>query len=232
MRHRTWLIVLLGIVGACAWTACSNEEPLPPPPEGFVDVLDTIERSCGDTTNAFECAKAVEQYRLGKGVRGVTRTGKRLSVALGNGTVVDLTDSPDPAADDYVAFTYTEFLGCFGYHLIRRQLQDGEKYLLVQAETGARIDLPGVPILSPECGRLAAVAGLPDAGSVLQVWRWNENGRASLEWSHQPDSPWTPGTVTWKNTTQISVPYTSDDDPGTLRTLKARLYTDGWRVEK
>ena len=126
MRHRTWLIVLLGIVGLFTWAACTRDEPLPPPPEGFVDVLDTIERSCGDTTNAYECAKAVEQYRLGKGVRGVSRTGKRLSVALGNGTVADLTDSPDPAADDYVAFTYTEFLGCFGYHLIRRQRQVGE----------------------------------------------------------------------------------------------------------
>jgi hypothetical protein len=226
------LFVLVGIVGGWAWTACSRGEPLPPPPEGFVDVLDTIARSCGDTTNAYECAKAVEQYRLGKGVRGVSRTGKRLSVELGNGTVLDLTDSPDPAADDYVAFTYTEFLGCFGYHLIRRQLQDGEKYLLVQAETGARIDVPGVPILSPECGRMVVVSGLPDAGSVLQVWRWNENGRASQEWSYQPDSPWTPGTVVWKNTTQISMPYTSEDDPGTLRTLKARLYTDAWRVER
>ena len=232
MRHRTWLIVLLGIVGLFTWAACTRDEPLPPPPEGFVDVLDTIERSCGDTTNAYECAKAVEQYRLGKGVRGVSRTGKRLSVALGNGTVADLTDSPDPAADDYVAFTYTEFLGCFGYHLIRRQRQVGEGYLLMQAETGTRIDVPGVPILSPECGRLAVVAGLPDAGSVLQVWRWNENGRASLEWSYQPDSPGTPGTVVWKNTTQISVPYTGEEEPGTLRTLKARLYTDGWRVEK
>ena len=224
--------LIIGLAGVMCASACSRQEPPPQRPEGFVDVLDTIERSCADTANTYECAKAVEQYGMGKGIRGVTRVGKRLSIALGNGTVVDLTDTPDPSAEDYVAYTYTEYLACFGHHLIHRQLQDHESYLMVQADTGARVDLSGVPILSDDCGRLAVVSGLPDAGSLLQIWRWNENNRASLEWGYQPDSPWTPGTIVWKNTTQLSVPYTTEDDPGTRRTLVARLYTDGWRVEQ
>jgi hypothetical protein len=223
--------LIVGVAGLVCAMACARSEAPVQRPEGFVEVLDTIERSCADTTNTYECAKAVEQYRLGKGVRGVTRVGKRLSIAVRNGLIIDLTDTPDPGADDYVGYTYTEYLACFGYHLIHRQLQDGEAYLLVQAETGARIDVLGVPILADDCGRMAIASGLPHANSVLQIWRWNEGGRATLEWGYQPDSPWTPGTVVWKNTTQLSLPYVTEDDPGTRRTFTARLYSDGWRVE-
>jgi hypothetical protein len=228
MRVRVVIVtvVLAATVGACSKTT----EPVPRP-EGFVDVLDTISRVCADTSNTFECAKAVEQYRLGKGVSGVTRVGKRLSLAVKNGTVVDLTDMPDPSAEDYVGYTYSEHLACFGYHLVHRQLYDVDGYMLVNGETGARIDVPGVPVLAPDCERLAVVSGLPFAGSVLQIWRVNETGRAILEWGHQPDTDWTPGVVVWKSPVLLELPHTTENDPGTRRTLVVRLYTDGWRVE-
>jgi len=89
-----------------------------------------------------------------------------------------------------------------------------------------------LPTLAPNCERLVVVSGLPDAGSVLQVWRWNEGGRATLEWTFQPDSPWMPGVPVWTSATELRIPYESDDEPGTVRTLHARLYTDGWRLER
>ena len=114
----------------------------------------------------------------------------------GTALIVDLTDTPDPGADDYVGYTYTEYLACFGYHLIHRQLQDGESYLLVQAETGARIDLLGVPVLAHDCGRLAVVSGLPStripccrSGGGTKAVGPRSNGATS------PSRPWTPGTV-------------------------------------
>jgi len=220
--------VLLVWVSACS----KKEEPPPPPPEGFVDVHDTITRVCTDTANTYECAKAVEEYRLAKGVPGVTRVGKRLSITIGNGSIVDLTDSPDPGAEDYAAYSYTERLGCFGYHLIHKQLFEGESYLLVHADTGVRLGIQAVPVLSPDCGRVAIASGLPYGTSVLQIWRAAETGRAGLEWGYEPDGPWTPGPATWKTSVELSVPYTTEDDPQTRRTLKVRLYTDGWRVEQ
>jgi hypothetical protein len=225
-----WLAVL--VVAWCGAPACARDPAPAPPPPGFVDVRDTIERACAGIDNAYECAKAAEQYRLGKGAPSVSRVGKWLTIALADGRVADFTDSPDPSAEDYVAYTYAEYLACFGYHLVRKQSADREGWIMIQAESGARADLPGIPVLAPNCERFVAVAGLPDAGSVLQVWRWNEGGRASLEWAYQPDVAWTPGIPTWRSATQWRLPYESDDEPGTTRTLAARLYTDGWRVDR
>jgi hypothetical protein len=231
-RHRVVMFAGAVVLVLCAVGACRQATPPVQRPEGFVDVAETISRLCGDTTNTFECAKAVEQYRLGKGVPGVTRTGRRLSIALRNGTVVDLTNSPDPSATDYTSYHYTEYLACFGHHLVHRQEAEQDRYLLIQADNGVRHELPGVPVLAPDCGRLAVVSGLPYGGSVLQIWRWNEPGRASLEWGYQPDAQWTTGAVSWTSPTQLSLPFTDEDEPGTSRTLIARLYTDGWRREK
>jgi len=219
-------VMLAATVGACSKT----DEPVPRP-EGFVDVLDTISRVCADTSNTFECARAVEQYRLGKGVPGVTRVGKRLAIAVQNGTVVDLTDMPDSGAEEYIGYTYSEHLACFGHHLVHRQMYDTDGYMLVNADTGARIDVPGVPVLAPDCERLTVASGLPFAGSVLQIWRLSETGRAILEWGHQPDTDWTPGVAVWKSPVRIELPYTAENDPGTRRVLVVRLSTDGWRVE-
>jgi hypothetical protein len=225
------LAAILMMVLVTAASACSKADEGVARPEGFVDVLDTINRSCADTSNTFECARAVEQYRLGKGVPGVTRVGKRLAIAVRNGTVVDLTDMPDSGAEEYIGYTYSEHLACFGHHLVHRQMYDTDGYMLVNADTGARIDVPGVPVLAPDCQRLTVVSGLPFAGSVLQIWRLNETGRAILEWGHQPDTDWTPGVVVWKSPVLFELPYTTENDPGTRRVLVVRLYTDGWRVE-
>jgi hypothetical protein len=84
MRELALIVMLAAAVSACSKT----EQPVSRP-EGFVDVLDTINRSCADISNTFECAKAVEQYRLGKGVPGVTRVGKRLSLAVKNESLAD-----------------------------------------------------------------------------------------------------------------------------------------------
>jgi hypothetical protein len=222
---------ILVVIVMLAAAACSKTGEPVPRPDGFVDVLDTINRSCAETSNTFECAKAVEQYRLGKGVQGVTRVGKRLSLAVKNGTVVDLMDMPDPSVEGYVSYTYTENLACFGHHLVHRQLFEADGYMLVNTDTGARIEVPGVPVLAPDCQRLAVASGLPFAGSVLQIWRLNETGRAILEWGHQPDTEWTPGVVVWKSPVLFELPYATGDDPGTRRTLVSRLYTDGWRIE-
>ncbi len=231
MTHRVTWLVGLGLVALGA--ACARKDaPAAPPPEGFVDVHDTISRVCADLSNTYECAKAVEEYRLAKGVPGVTRVGKRLSITTRSGLTVDLTDSPDPGADDYAGYRYTEQLTCVGYHLVHKQLSDGESYVLVHGDTGVRIGIPAVPVLSPDCGRLAVASGGPSAGSLLQIWRVAETGRAGLEWGYEPESPWSPGLVAWQTTTELRVPYTLDDDPQTKRTLKARLYTDGWRVEQ
>jgi hypothetical protein len=227
-RQRSILVLALL---AMAWGgACSTQDAVARP-EGFVDVFDTIGRSCGGAANTYECAKTVEQYRLAKGVPGVTRVGRRLSIAAKDGKVADFTDAKDPGAEDYVAYAYTEHLGCVGYHLLHRQFADSEDYLLVHAENGSRIDLPGVPVLAPDCGRLAVVSGLPYAESVLQIWRLNDTGRLTLEFGHQPDTAWTAGAPAWKDTTRLELPHATEDDPQTRRTLKVRLYTDGWRVE-
>lgn len=230
MKHMMAWVMGVGLL-ATAGSACRKEAPAPPPPEGFVDVHDTITRVCVNTSNTYECAKAVEEYRLAKGAPGVTRVGKRLSIVTRGGVTVDLTDTPDPAAEDYAGYNYTEYLKCFGYHLVHKQLSDGESYVLVHADTGVRLSIASVPILSPDCGRLAVASG-QTGGSLLQIWRATETGRATLEWGYEPDSPWVPGIVAWKTTTELSVPYTTEDDPQTRRSLKARLYTDGWKVEQ
>lgn len=223
------------ILGVCVvglgLAACKSRDAVPRHPEGFVDVMDTIERACVDPANVYECARSVEQYRLGKGVEGVRRMGKRLALSLRDGRVLDLTDSADPAAPDYVAYAYTEYLGCLGYHLIHRQGGADAAYTLVQAEHGTRIELAGVPVLSPDCQRLAVTAGVPADQSFLQVWRLQDTGKLSLESGYEPDTPWSPGLPIWESTVQLSVRYTSEDDPGTVRRVRARLFTDGWRIE-
>jgi hypothetical protein len=231
VKHLMAWVMGLALVAA-GGAGCKKDVPEAPPPEGFVDVHDTISRVCADTSNTYECAKAIEEYRLAKGVPGVTRVGKRLSITTGNGATVDLTNTPDPGAEDYAGYTYTEHLKCFGYHLVHKQLSDGESYLLVHAETGVRLSIAAVPVLAPDCGRLAVASGGPSAGSLLQIWRATETGRAGLEWGYEPESPWTPGPVAWKTSTELNVPYTTEDDPLTRRTVKMRLYTDGWRVEQ
>ncbi len=232
-RAVTGLMAAAAVAAVLAGPAgCGRNDPgLTPLPDGFVDVLATVAQACPDASNTYECARAVELYRLGRGVAGVTRVGKRLTLAIGNGTVVDLTDTPDPSAEDYVGYAYTEWLACVGHHLVHVQRPDSESYLLVHAATGARAELPGVPLLAPDCGRLAVAGGSPGGASILQIWRLADTGRVALEWAHQPEELWTAGVPSWQGTTRLHLPYGQDDDPQTRRTLHVRLYTDGWRIE-
>ncbi len=225
--------ILIGAAaGVAAAAGCARSEPeWTALPDGYVNVLATVARACPDTANTYECARAVELYTLGRGVAGVTRVGKRLTLAIGNGTVVDLVDTPDPSADDYVGYAYTEWMACVGHHLVHVQRQDAEAYLLVHAASGARADLPGVPLLAPDCGRFAVASGSPGGPSVLQIWRLAETGRVALEWTYQPDEPWTAGVPSWQGPTRLHLPYGENEDPQTRRTLHVRLYTDGWRIE-
>lgn len=160
---------------------------------------------CTDTSEAtaFRCADGVAM-----------RSGDTLVLRLTNVGAAKRVDEPAEGANYrryYYAGRFGGDNGTPAFHILDVRDSDGGAVELINAATGDSLLVRGVPILSPDGTRFAAVEE-PDAcdlATQLDVWRVTGD-RPVREYSVQPfdcgpGSGWGPSDVAWRSRDTISL---------------------------
>lgn len=160
---------------------------------------------CTDTTEgvAMRCADGV-----------ATRSGDTIILRLTNVGAAKRVDHP-AEGDGYRRYHYA---GRFGgdngtpaFHILDVRNYEGGAIELINAATGDSLLLRGVPLLSPDGARFAAV-GEPDAcelATQLEIWRVTGD-KPVREYDIQPfdcdaSTGWGPSNVTWRSRDTIAL---------------------------
>lgn len=168
------------------------------PSFGRLAVTQGLAAHCRDAPTAERCAKAIEKSQVASG--RFRRIGDLLVVKIPNGRDVELRDAPvekvgtnpDVAAS---RFAYVEFLASSGQHLVHVWGYEGTEFLLVDARTGTRTRLFGLPIPSPSGSRIAcSLANLAVDMQGVEVWRRAKDGFVR-DWAS--GLAWLPAPPTW-----------------------------------
>jgi hypothetical protein len=174
---------------------------VPPAPTAFEPAM----AICTDTAEAtaMRCAEGV-----------TTRSGDTIIIRLSTVGAAKRVDSPQEG-DAYRRYYYA---GRFGgdngtpaFHILDVRNYDGGAIELINAATGDSLLIRGVPILSPDGARFAAVEE-PDAcelASQLEIWRVTGD-RPVRELAIQPfdcdaSVGWGPSNVRWRSRDTISL---------------------------
>lgn len=168
------------------------------PSYGRLAVSQNLAIRCRDAKDADDCAKAIERHQASQG--RFRRSGDLLTVPVLDGRPVELRDFPREKVgtipDDKVSrYGYIEFLPSIGQHLVHVSGYEGTEFLLIDAKTGAKTLIFGLPIPSPGGKRVACrfVNWAVDAQRV-EVWARTARG-FEMEWAH--DTKWVPGFPEW-----------------------------------
>jgi hypothetical protein len=174
---------------------------VPPAPIAFQPAV----AMCTDTAEAaaMRCADGV-----------ATRSGDTIILRLSNVGAAKRVDNPEEG-DSYRRYYYA---GRFGgdngtpaFHILDVRNYEGGAIELINAATGDSLLLRGVPLLSPDGARFAAVEE-PDAcelASQLEIWRVTGD-QPTRELSLQPfdcnaNTGWGPSHVQWRSRDTIAL---------------------------
>jgi hypothetical protein len=176
------------------------------PITGRLAVTQGLGALCRAAQGADDCAKTIERSQAGSG--RFKRTGDLLVVKVPNGRDVELRDSPadkvGTIADDAVArFAYIEHLASAGQHLVHVWGYEGTEFILIDAKTGRKTRLFGLPVPSPSGGRVAcSPVHLAVDMQRVEVWRRAGDGFVQ-EWAKDLD--WAPAPPSWSGEDAIRV---------------------------
>jgi hypothetical protein len=196
------------------------------PAVGRLAVTQALAEHCQGVRSADECAKAIEKSQAASG--RFKRTGDLLVVKIANGRDVELRDAPadkvGTTPDDAVSrFAYIEFLASTGQHLVHVWGYEGTEFLLIDARTGSRTRLFGLPVPSPSGSRIAC-SPVHLAVDVQRVEVWRRAGDGFIrEWAR--DLTWAPGPPQWLGEDAIRVRAL---DPGATTTATFRRTGEAW----
>jgi hypothetical protein len=178
-------------------------------------VTQALSIQCRAAKDADECAKAIERSQESQG--RFKRIDDLLAVLLPGGRQVELWDAPKEKVgtipDDKISrHGYIEFLPTIGQHLVHVWGYEGTEYLLIDAKTGVRARVFGLPIPSPRGTWVACrfVNGSVDAQRV-EVWVKAASG-FERQWVH--DTKWTPGFPEWLAEDAFRVERVGDGESG------------------
>jgi hypothetical protein len=180
------------------------------------------------------CAQVVEtQQLLGVGSWIDRRNGEIcFRLASRDQTCVADEDATEP---DGRLFRYLGTLARPRYHVLWVQYYEGSSILLINAASGKRAFVDGVPIPSPDASYLAVGSADLDAGynpNRLSLWLVRDDALEKV-WSIEP-TDWSPGPIRWVGRTTLQVlrtrvdPQTGEDI--TLDTVTVELEAGVWRL--
>ena len=181
---------------------------------GWVSAQDLDTLCPGIPWTSSECTEAIERYYLERLENVVWRDGNRLLIRLSTGQVLVLRDSTSGDVSS-VRHTYRAYLPCIQRHVIQLHYYEGGSYLLVDARSGKRDAVPGVPVVSPDSSRFVATSVDLEAQYVpttVQIWRVRD-GDVELEWRFDPLKEyradpynlWGPQAAEWVTPTMVRV---------------------------
>lgn len=157
---------------------------------------------CEGISNAYECARQVEQHRLAADAAPATRRGDTLVIPTAEG-VVRLVDR-DAGGPENVFYSYRDHLPGIGFHVVDIHYWEGGAHLLVDDSTGKGTRVPAAPVVSPDRRRLVVASEAGAAGyapNALQVWQVTPAGLV-LEWEAQPDD-WGAADPRWQDSMTV-----------------------------
>lgn len=168
------------------------------PSYGRLAVTQDLSSPCRDAKEADDCAKAIERHQASQG--RFRRSGDLLTVPVSGGRQVELQDAPKEKVgtipDAKVSrYGYIEYLPSIGQHLVHVSGYEGTEFLLIDAKSGAKTLIFGLPMPSPSGKRVACrvVNWAVDAQGV-EVWARTASGFVK-EWAHE--TKWVPGFPEW-----------------------------------
>jgi hypothetical protein len=166
-------------------------------------VTEKLSGVCSGIFNSGECARAIEAYQRRRSKGRFRRRGNTLSIALEGGKSVLLRDywSDVDHGRDY---SYIEFIPQINQHLVHVQYYEGRSFWLVDAKSGKRTEICGVPILAPHGGRFACYDANEEDGSSVEIWRITTSG-FRREWVFD-QMDWVPAGLMWINDDSIRIP--------------------------
>ena len=190
----------LALVAACLIPLVTPAGETGPwnPSYGRLAVSQNLAVQCRAATDADDCAKAIEHHQASQG--RFRRSGDLLTVLVPDGRQVELLDVPKERVgtipDDKVSrYGYIEFLPSIGQHLVHVSGYEGSEFLLIDAKTGAKTLIFGLPMPSP-AGRRVACRFLNWAVDAQRVEVWARTPQGfEKEWAQ--DTKWVPGFPEW-----------------------------------
>ena len=131
--------------------------------------------SAGDWDERYE----QEAPRIAPYQDRVQRTGNDLRLRLLNGQEVVLTNPPGycqhPDACPAV-YTFDGFVAAAGAYLVEVSYWEGGAFMLIDAQTGARIPIVDRPHLDRSGRRFVAVLDSDEQGHAIEIWRLDPAG--------------------------------------------------------
>jgi len=139
------------------------------------------------------------------------RNGGELRLTASNGTTVTLAD--ENGCDDGPAHcaqhTLVSHDTAHRAFIVRNTYYESDDYSWVSDETGAKVDIKGMPHFSPNGDLIAVAVPSECCGfSGLQIWRVQAEIPV-LEWQHEPQDYWLFDFVTWRGNRTVILSATT-----------------------
>lgn len=169
---------------------------------GRMAVTQELAAVCAGILNSMDCARAIESYQQPRCSGRFRRSGETLRIPIESGKPVFLRDQwGDGAAGR--AFSYIEFIPEIKQHLVHVQYYEGGCFWLVDAKSGNKTEICGVPILAPRRSRFACYQANWETGNSVEIWRIRGSG-FDREWAFEP-TDWAPAELVWLSEHSIRV---------------------------
>lgn len=156
------------------------------------EILDTLIQS---NANYYRRALAIEKHQMKTYGDIFKKDTKGLHLKLSNGAWIILTPYPK---SDSESFTFEYFFRDHGYYSVRVQYSEGNRYDIVNYNTGKVTHLFGRPYFSPDGHYMISTSGDISAGynwNGFQLFQ-NNNGHLELLGSYEPVR-WAPDAGKW-----------------------------------
>jgi hypothetical protein len=101
------------------------------------------------------------------------------------------------------AYSYIEFVPQLRQHLVHVQYYEGGCFYLVDAKSGNKTEICGVPIVSAKARRFACYVADLETGSSVEVWRIRAT-EFQREWVFEP-TDWVPAGLVWLSDDSIRI---------------------------
>lgn len=190
------------------------------PSYGRLAVTHHLAVHCRGAEEADDCAKAIERHQASQG--RFTRKGDLLTVPVPGGKPVELRDAPKEKVGtspngEVSRYGYIEFLPSLGQHLVHVSGYEGTEFLLIDAKTGSKARLFGLPVPSPDGRRVACRWGNLALSLAVEVWTRTPSG-FEREWSH--GTTFIPGVPEWLSAVAFRVERGGEGETGSVTFTK------------
>lgn len=162
-----------------------------------------VDELCKDSSNSYECAQKIEKYQIKRYKNIVIRQNNRLLLKLSNRRQLILEDI-DKEGEGTVLYSFRELLEDLNIYVIHIQYYEGGKYMLINKNSGEKINIVGKIKVSPDKQRLVSynvdleARYCPNGFQIIRLL----NDRFVKEYELIQDE-WGPSNVKWISNSKL-----------------------------